>query len=532
VTCDDGNACTSGDKCSTAGVCLGQDVTCADDGNPCTDASCDTKAGCQYKAKPDTCAVDGACVAVGTKKAGEPCRICLAGDPTAWSVASGPCDDGDTCTTGDACDAKGLCTGTTQTCDDGNACTLDACVKGACTHANAEAACNDGNACTVGDTCKAGQCLPGEATVCNDGVACTKDACDPKSGCSAQAMAAGASCVQDKCLIGATCTASGQCLGGSPKVCEDGNPCTDDSCKTGVGCVHKLNELPCDDGVSCSFPDKCTGGVCIGVKSALCPNCKKVFGDIAGKLSMFQMGASGEKGQGIDVDGNPKTCAPASKCNGGIDNAAGVLAPFLNPTLVTAVQDGSLSFVAEFDGWVAEGVPFTLNLYDAVMTTASKSAGCQKNADVCHWLVTQDAFSPACTPKFTFKDAVVKGGKLVAGGAGTLFAMDAALVGAKGATLYVKGARIEGEVTFANGKLSLANGILGGAVPQKTIIDLISALDPKAFPAGLTKEAVLDLVQQLLELDVDVDGDGDKDAASIGLRFNVIGAVIDGVTAD
>jgi hypothetical protein len=139
--------------------------------------------------------------------------------------------------------------------------------------------------------------------------------------------------------------------------------------------------------------------------------------------------------------------------------------------------------------------------------------------------------SANCLPKFSFPDAKVVGGKLTAGGAGTLFAMDADLIGAKNTTLYVKGARIEADVKFAaDGKtLVSANGVLGGAVPQQTVLDVINSLDDSTFAQfGQTKKGVLDLINMILELDVDIDGDGTGDAASIGLRFSAVGATVAG----
>jgi hypothetical protein len=44
--------------------------------------------------------------------------------------------------------------------------------------------------------------------------------------------------------------------------CDDGNPCTDDSCSTRAGCIHTANSKPCDDGKACTSGDHCAAGVC------------------------------------------------------------------------------------------------------------------------------------------------------------------------------------------------------------------------------------------------------------------------------
>ena len=40
---------------------------------------------------------------------------------------------------------------------------------------------------------------------------------------------------------------------GTPVVCNDGDPCTEDACAAGTGCVYTDgNGLPCDDGNACT----------------------------------------------------------------------------------------------------------------------------------------------------------------------------------------------------------------------------------------------------------------------------------------
>lgn len=46
-------------------------------------------------------------------------------------------------------------------------------------------------------------------------------------------------------------------------VCDDGNPCTDDSCVAGE-CVSENNTDPCDDGDPCTEIDTCSDGTCVG----------------------------------------------------------------------------------------------------------------------------------------------------------------------------------------------------------------------------------------------------------------------------
>jgi len=95
-----------------------------------------------------------------------------------------PCDDGIPCTV-DALDPKsGQCTHVLKDCDDGNNCTEDSCVNGVCQHVNSvRRNCDDGDLCTSGDACFGGVCVPGNQVNCNDGNPCTIDYCNPCVGC-------------------------------------------------------------------------------------------------------------------------------------------------------------------------------------------------------------------------------------------------------------------------------------------------------------------------------------------------------------
>ncbi|MEZ4265139.1 MAG: hypothetical protein R3F39_02085 [Myxococcota bacterium] len=229
--CDDGDPCTQSDTC-TSGLCTSLPIDCDDD-DPCTDDACD----------------DGGCVSL----------------PAAVSIA---CDDGDACTTGDACD-QGSCGGLATVCDDGDPCTIDACdaSDGSCDSSPATdgGACDDANLCTQSSTCQGGACVGADPVVCPGGGACGAGACDPATGtCSTEPLTDGTACDDgDLCTTGATC-ADGACVGGTPKLCDDSNPCTSDSCNAATGaCVFTpADGTPCDDGNICTGPDQCLASAC------------------------------------------------------------------------------------------------------------------------------------------------------------------------------------------------------------------------------------------------------------------------------
>ena len=170
ASCDDGNACTVGEACALGSCGSGQPVNC-NDGNSCTDDGCEPAVGCVH-------------------------------EPTA-----SPCYDGDSCTVGDTCKLGKCEPGVAIVCVDGDVCTDDSCDPAVgCVFTVNQAPCNDGNACTSGDACALGKCVSGPPIVCNDQNGCTKDACAPSKGCEFSPLpdetpcGAGLVCMGGKCV--------------------------------------------------------------------------------------------------------------------------------------------------------------------------------------------------------------------------------------------------------------------------------------------------------------------------------------------
>jgi len=149
-------------------------------------------------------------------------------------------------------------------CDDLNPCTDDACLPDTgCVNENNTAVCDDGDACTLLDLCSGGECRPGVPLKCDDGNPCTDDGCDPASGCSHVDNTAPCDDLDD-CTRNDSCL-DGVCTPGEPVVCDDQNECTDDSCDSSTGeCVFADNSNSCDDGVPCTYNDKCSNAACTG----------------------------------------------------------------------------------------------------------------------------------------------------------------------------------------------------------------------------------------------------------------------------
>lgn len=300
-TLADGGSDTSGD----GGAPDADDVT--EDTGPDADATtlpdvsgvpCATSVECEIQA--EQLGFDVSCVDA----------TCGADKQCAFAPKTGPCDDGNVCTTGETCEGF-QCTGGTPKCDDGEPCTVDVCdgATGTCTHTPEDVgtACNDQRDCTYADICRAGgvcggiptpQCTcdqdadcdgmivddlclagphcgpsgycegdPATAMACPTGADtdCRVNQCDPAVGlCAMTPINEGEACLgQGVCGSVGTCQ-SGECVADADP-CDDGDPCTADTCHPVDGCIHSPVSVACDDGDPCTQLDNCSTGVCAGV---------------------------------------------------------------------------------------------------------------------------------------------------------------------------------------------------------------------------------------------------------------------------
>lgn len=133
---------------------------------------------------------------------------------------------------------------------------------GSCRNLDDHTPCPDDDLCNGTEICLGGACAPGEALECDDGNPCTQDTCLPESGCVFPALADGASCDNGNLCDGRETCIRGTCREGEPPDCNDSNPCTDDYCLPGSGCQH--DRLPDSSGCGkgpCG-PSACFEGEC------------------------------------------------------------------------------------------------------------------------------------------------------------------------------------------------------------------------------------------------------------------------------
>jgi len=239
----------------------------------------------------------GQCALVPTDAS---CKSICGGVTTSGCSCKGDCKVLGTCCVDfdQVCGCVGLCTG--------KQCGNDGC-GGSC------------GVCPTGKLCSANQCVddPCHPDPCSGHGACSGGKCTCKPSFVGQNCAQCAAglvnypkCTADKCGgLQKTCSGHGKCapVDGSctcdlgfkgdkceqcavpgntwPKCpnpcvgvqCDDGNPCTDDTCTAAGKCAYIANAIACDDGNPCSIKDRCKGGSCGGVKA--CDLAVNVTGD-------------------------------------------------------------------------------------------------------------------------------------------------------------------------------------------------------------------------------------------------------------
>jgi hypothetical protein len=242
------------------------------------------------------------------------------------------CADGTQC--GGTCDDEAECSGGSPLdCGDGNPCTLDFCnFGGTCSHQpfSPGIACPDADPCDGVELCDgAGACVASATPLdCDDENPCTVDSCESGVGCVYQPAGAGTACANGNACDGAeVCDGAGSCPDAAlPLDCDDGNPCTVDLCEAGVGCFLQYLEAGsiCDDGDACTEADVCDGaGSCQGAP-LLCapaaPYCKDADASATqNRLGCFDSMCQYEDVVTVCASG----CDPATGlCNG--DPCAGV----------------------------------------------------------------------------------------------------------------------------------------------------------------------------------------------------------------
>lgn len=181
------------------------------------------------------------------------------------------CDDGQICTSGDACQ-QGVCVPGPSVCE----CTKED--DEACAPKPGDNLCLGTKKCDL--THFPYKCVIDPATVpapCGKELDtfCKVNKCDPVDGkCKMTPVHEGEECDDNNICTLKTVCQDGECMPTPDGLrdCDDKNPCTDDTCEHPLGCVHVPNSEPCDDGNACTENDYCKNAKCEPGTPITCDN--------------------------------------------------------------------------------------------------------------------------------------------------------------------------------------------------------------------------------------------------------------------
>ncbi|MET0388330.1 MAG: hypothetical protein ABW321_20330, partial [Polyangiales bacterium] len=409
TACDDGQFCTVGETCGASGACGGgAPLVCPDDGLGCTTEVCNELLDVCLPGAITGCLIGGNCLLGGVLDPLDSCHVC---DPSVSTIlwtnrpVGTMCDDGSQCTSGDSCNALGLCTGALVDCSDGLDCTLDVCnpLTGQCSSTTAGctidgqcvllgtddpqnscrtcnpllsttswsdkpqgALCNDGQFCTVVDSCDgAGSCSGGVARVCTDLVACTEDLCDEAAdACTAGAAGGG-------CVIGGSCYPPG-----TPNPLNGCQVC--DPARSTLLWSNQVDGTACEDGLFCTDGDRCTFGLCLGGGLKTCDDSAACTSDFCNELTR-QCEATVTRG--CQIDGQcvaPGTQDPTNQCRA--CNPLLSTTAYSNKVVGTGCDDQQFCTVVDVCGLDGSCAGLPRLCEDGLLCTADS---CDETADAC-----------------------------------------------------------------------------------------------------------------------------------------------------
>ncbi len=286
------------------------------------------------------------------------------------------------------------------------------------------------------------------------------------------------------------------------------SPCTVDSdCASGLWCsphAQQCVEIDCEDGL-CTAPDGTlfpTGSDRNGPRTGtdgpkVTPLCNPTTGQ-AWTVTSFLVGTSGEKGQGIDVDQDPSTCDGIDgECSDGIDNSFSRLASLVNTFMSTGVSSGDIRLTLHIPESVDVGGGEEACTHLTILRLLDSSS------------VSSMSFLPGSgAPASDIGEVESTETQLNAGPDG-VFVMPLAVLGAViSVELNQVALQAERKITV-NDDGSVGETlqvVLGGAMTRAALETAILALPASAAErAGLSRQAILDIIQPLLEEDLETD---------------------------
>lgn len=407
-SCDDSDPCTHFDVCDTIGNCGGTPISCPSPNQCEISVSC-VGGNCihTYKSNGTLCQTGNLCTSdycngAGTCVQGPQVVTCVALDqchdigvcnPSTGicsnpaSADNTPCNDGNACTQTDIC-MTAVCTGTNPV----HCTALDQChiagicntTTGTCTNPLASdfTNCDDNNACTSSSVCLSGICTGISATDCSSPNICITTGCNNITGCTSS-FNFNPCDDNNACTLNTVCS-SGSCNSGSgtPLNCDDGLPCTADSCSPSSGCIHTSISgcQPCTTAADCNLVP-CNTAICLANNT-----CSYVVNDTntAGCLDSQFCNGIEYCSSGTCQAGTPPNCADSNPCT--LDSCDYGLGICVNtPNVNQSCTSSNLCALAARCDETATCVPTTL-VQCSPAPSCQMLSGCNPSTGSCEYV--------------------------------------------------------------------------------------------------------------------------------------------------
>lgn len=267
------------------------------------------------------------------------------------------------------------------------------------------------------------------------------------------------------------------------------------------------------------------------------------------KASTLAIGADGHPGNGVDVDNDPMTCAPAGGggCSGGIDNALAAIAGLANSSLADAVNGGSINLLFEirnFENGFQQVAGYIADLATPAGCTNSNDA-----AQTCNYVVNSISLAPGdlCVQESLISLPITVAGVDTPpnatangdGGEGSTFAIALALGGFE-FQLALQNVKINLNLVHNGSDVESGSGVLGGGIPVASLRSAIASIQGSCVGgtnagaacsddaecnsanceliSGFSPVEIAGLVNSLLATDIDLDGNSNCQPGTVGVN--------------
>ncbi len=241
---------------------------------------------------------------------------------------------------------------------------------------------------------------------------------------------------------------------------------------------------------------------------------------------------------GLDLDGDPDTCAPNvakyswAMCDGGVDNSIALVGTAISPVL-SYLFDNLLGLGLAFEHRthdLAGAIAYDLALWPAHAEQLLAPEGHHPYRVA---LITRDGPEREIAPPWVLQGARVIGRTLTAGRFDSRHRVVLGSADVKDAlSIDIYAMQLRATLDYLPdepGRVMQMRGVLGGALRPHDLHKLIDLALRDGEVVPVTAYQIRALIHHTLPPDIDLDGNGEGDAYSFALEFTATGSELEGL---